>query len=97
VDALTARPPTRGANLRPCCEPQRTKDEMAVIRHLIEQANKTALDIKKDKMLVKREMDELAKQQAKLASRLTDDERAIMDMAQVSGPGLHLLKKEDEQ
>jgi len=62
---------------------QATKEEMAVLKHLIEQANKTALEIKKDKMLVKRDITELAKQQKKLASRLTDDERAIMAMVRL--------------
>lgn len=59
-----------------------------MLKHLIEQANKTALDIKKDKMLVKREITELAKQQQKLASRLTDDERSIMDMVRYGSPTL---------
>lgn len=55
--------------------------EMQLLQHLIAEATSTAVAMKKDKMAVKREIAEFVKQQTQLQERLTDDEKAIMQMA----------------
>mmetsp|Transcript_34286 Transcript_34286/g.65500 ORF Transcript_34286/g.65500 Transcript_34286/m.65500 type:complete len:483 (-) Transcript_34286:127-1575(-) len=60
---------------------QQMQKEMQLLQHLIAEATSTAVAMKKDKMAVKREIAEFVKQQTQLQERLTDDEKAIMQMA----------------
>lgn len=57
------------------------KDEMDKLKYLIDQASSTAVAKKKEKMSVKKDIADLAKEQEALQERLTDEERAIMQMA----------------
>ena len=57
------------------------QDEMDKLKYLISQASSTAVAKKKEKMGVKKEIADLSKSQESLQERLTDDERAIMQMA----------------